>query len=204
MDKRLIYDPSVFYSNEQPRPDVGTVLWQDEKSEYEIKYQMINGSALTMMVVNLLQDPSDRHTWPIDISYKGDENTILIFELPDELELKNAVGMHMEQFQRQNILFPFVDSDKTSRQIIISDLNPEENGFVYVELAFLGNNHKYDVTEIPMPVGKKYLSENSVDLDNVPKAYCEIKGGQYYDNQCLIEKKSSSHVCDSWKFYITS
>lgn len=205
LEERLNYDPSVFYSNDQPRPVVGSILWQDETAEYEIKYQMINGSSLTIFAINLLQDQSDRHTWPLQISYIGDENTVLILELPDELDLKNAVGMHMEQFERQNILFPFVDAEnKMNRQIIISDLKPEGNGFVFVELAFLGNDHKYDVAEIPLPVGKKYLSENSVDLDNIPKAYCEIKGGQYKDNQCLFEEAFSSYGCDAWDFYITS
>lgn len=205
LGERFIYDPSVFYSNEQPRPDVGTVLWQDEEAEYEIKYRMINGSSITMLAVNLLQDPSDRHTWPIEITYRGDENTILIFELPDDLELKNAVGMHMEQFERQNIVFPFIDPEKkTNRQIIISDLSPDENGFVYMELAFLGNDHKYEVAEIPQYIGRKFLSENPVDLNNVSKSYCEVKGGQYKNHRCLFVETSSRYECDTWDFYITS
>lgn len=187
LEERLNYDPSVFYSNDQPRPVVGSILWQDEKSEFEIKYQVIYGNILSMMTTNILQDPSDRHTWPINITYEGDENTILIFELPDDLELENAVGMHMEQFQRQNILFPFADSDSTSqRQIFISDIPPETDDIIFIEMAFLNHGHKYDVAEVPLPAAKKYLSENSVSLENVPKSYCESRGGTYYGNQCLF------------------
>ena len=205
LENRLTFDSDTLYSNDQPRPAVGTILWNDETAEHEIKYLMINGSDLTMYGASLLQDPSDRHNWPINVSYRGDENTILIFELPDGLELQNAVGMHMEQFERQNILFPFVESEnKTNQQIIFSDLSPEENGFVFVELVFLESNHNYDITEIPMSAAKKYLSENSVDLDNIPKVYCNMKDGQYKDNQCLFEESSSNYVCDAWDFYITS
>ena len=164
-----ITDPTIVVGNEQPRPEVGTVLWEDETSHYEIKYVMINGSNLIMYSINNLQDPSDRHTWPLDIMYNGDENTILILQLPDNLELKNAVGMHMEQFERQHVLFPFVDSEnKKNRQIIISDVPHEENNLVFIELAFLSDDHKYEITEIPLPNGEKYLSENSLDLDNIP------------------------------------
>jgi hypothetical protein len=205
LGKPLDYDSSTFYTNDQPRPSVGTMFWQDEKSEFEIKYQIINGNILSMMATNILQDPSDRHTWPINIVYRGDENTILIFELPDDLELENAVGMHMEQLQRQNILFQFADSDgKSKRQIILSDIPPEKEDIIFIEMAFLNHGHKYDVIEIPMPAAKKYLSENFVSLENVPKAYCELKGGTYHNNQCLFESSSSSYVCDAWDFYITS
>ena len=147
---------------------------------------MINGTDLRMMAGNLLQDPSDRHTWPIDITFTGDENTILVFELPDDLELKNAVGMHMEQFNKQNILFPFMESEnKIDRQIIISDI-PDEEGIGFIELVFLRDNHQYEITEVLFPNGEKYLSENSVDLGNIPKVSCEINGGQYKNNQCFF------------------
>jgi len=183
---KYVEEPWAFYSWEQPRPLVGTVLWQNEKTYIPIKYLMINGSDLNMMSMGLLQDPTDRHNWPIQISYTGDENTILVFELPDDLELKNAVGMHMEQFNKQNILFPFIESEnKIDRQIIISDI-PDEEGLAFIELVFLRDDDQYEITEIPLPNGEKYLSENSVDLGNIPKVSCEIKGGQYKNNQCFF------------------
>ena len=205
LENRLTFDADTFYSNDQPRPMVGSIFWSDEKAKYEIKYLMVNGSDLIMLPMNLLQDPSDRHTWPIEILYRGGKDTVLIFQIPDELELQNGVGMHMEQFERQNILFPFAEpQSKTDRQIIISDLSQEKNGFVEIELAFLNNNHNYETTEIPMPAAKKYLLENSVDLNNIPKVYCNMNGGQYKDNQCLFEESFSNYVCDAWNFYITS
>ena len=183
---KYVEEPFAFYSFEQPRPAVGTVLWQDDKTSHKIKYLMINGTGLNMMSVGLLQDPSDRHNWPIEITFTGDENTILILELPDEFDLKNAVGMHMEQFESQHISFPFAfPESKTNRQIIISDI-PDEEGIVFVELAFLRDEDPYDISEVPLPNGEKYISKNSVDLGNIPKISCEINGGTYENHRCLL------------------
>ena len=183
---KYVEEPSAFYSYEQPRPAVGTVLWQDDKTSHKIKYLMINGTDLNMISVGLLQDPSDRHNWPIEITFTGNENTILILELPDELDLKNAVGMHMEQFEEQNILFPFVVTESTTnRQVIISDI-PDEKGIVFVELAFLRDEDPYDISKVPLPTGEKYMSENSVDLGNIPEISCEINGGIYEHNRCFL------------------
>jgi len=184
---KVFQEPSAFYHYEKPRPLVGTILWQDNETFHEIKYLMINGSPVNIMSMGLLQDPLTRHNWPINFMYTGDENTIIILELSDDIELKNAVGMHMGQFDKQNILFPFINpEDKTHRKIIISDI-PDEEGTLFVELAFLRDDSVYEITKIPLPNGEKYLSENSVDLSNIPKISCEIKGGQYKNNQCLVK-----------------
>lgn len=187
MGYRVFHEPLAFYSHEKPRPFVGTVFWQDDKTEHEIRYLMINGTDLNMMSVGLLQDPSDRHNWPIEIMFTGDENTVFIFELPDEFELKNAVGMHMEQFERENILFPFIDPEnKVNRQIIISDV-PDEEGVGFIELVFLRDEDPYEISKVPLTNGEKYMSKNSVDLGNIPKVSCEINGGTYENNRCFLE-----------------
>ena len=186
-----IAEPEAFYSFEKPRPAVGTIWWEDGKTEHEIRYLMINGSELNIIAGNNLQDPSDRHTWAINIQFKGDENTIFVLELPDDLELKYAVGMHMNQFDKQNILFPLVEPEnKTKRQIIISDVSNEE-GMGFVELAFLKEDNPYEITEISLPIGEKYISENSIDLSNLPKVSCEIKEGVYKNNQCFKYSNNS-------------
>jgi len=218
LENRLIHDSDVSYSNEQPRPMIGSIIWNDEKTKYEIKYLMINGSDLIIYTAGLLQDPSDRHNWPIQISYRGNEDTILIFQVPDDLELENGAGMHIGQ--SAGILFPFVDPEsKTNRQIIISDQSPRENGFVDIEFVLFDKDHGYELTESSMPTAIKYLSENSVQLDNLSKIYCNMKGGQHKDSQCLFaeytckdDNKSETcldetiwdHECNAWDFYITS
>jgi len=187
IEPKYIEEPLAFYSFEKSRPVIGTVLWSDDKTTHEIRYLMINGADLNIMAGNNLQDPTNRHTWAIDIQFKGDENTILIMELPDELELKNGVGMHMDQFDDQNIMFPFVDSEnKINRQIIISDI-PNEEGMVFVELAFLRDEDSYEISKVSLPVGEKFISENSINLGNIPKISCEIKDGQYKNNLCLLD-----------------
>lgn len=205
LENSLTYDSNVPHSNDQPLPQVGSIFWYDDKTKYEIKYMMINGFDLIMYSMNLLQDVSDRHTFPIEVVYRGNEDTILIFQIPDDLQLENGVGMHMGQFDRQNILFPFVEPEsKTKRQIIISGLYPEENGLTYIEFAFLNKDSRYELTEIPMSSAKKYLSENSINLDNLPESYCNVKGGQYKDKRCSFENTSLNYDCDAWNFYITA
>ncbi|QMU55220.1 MAG: hypothetical protein GKS07_10195 [Nitrosopumilus sp.] len=183
---RVFSEPWAFYSHEKPRPVVGTVFWQDDQTEHEVRYLMVNGTDLNIMAMNNLQDPTDRHTWAMHVMFTGDESTLIVFELPDDLELENAVGMHMEQFERQNVVFPFVDPEnKTNRQIIISDV-PDEEGIVFIELAFLRDEDPYDVSKVSLPTGEKYMSENFVDLSNLPKISCEINGGTYENNRCSL------------------
>ena len=184
--RKYVDDPSAFYSIDKPRPAVGTIFWEDGKTEHEIRYLVINGTDLNIMAVNNLQDPNDRHTWAMHVMFTGDESTLIIFELPDDLKLKNAVGMHMEQFERQNVMFPFVDpKNKISRQIIISDV-PDEDGIVFIELAFLRDIDPYKISKVSLPTGERFMSENSVDLSNLPKISCEIKGGTYENNRCFL------------------
>ncbi len=183
---RVFSEPWAFYSHEKPRPFVGTVFWQDDQTEHEIRYLMTNGTGLNIMAMNNLQDPNDRHTWAMHVIFTGDESTLFVFELPDDLKLKNAIGMHMEQFERQNILFPFIDPEnKTNRQIIISDV-PDEEDVGFVELAFLRDEDPYDVSKVPLPTCERYVSENSVDLSNIPKVSCGINGGIYENNRCSL------------------
>ena len=102
---KYVDDPWAFYSIDQPRPAVGTVFWEDGKTQHEIRYLMINGTGLNIMAMNNLQDSNDRHTWAIHISLTGDKDTIIIFELPDDLELKNVVGMHMNSLKDKTSCF---------------------------------------------------------------------------------------------------